>query len=130
MIKAKLFFTKYTNSFSVYIQNLEELSVQQIQELQNFVSVRRGVFDFETYSFVVQKRLEFEEFLALIKNSEIEATCNEKLLEIKTNARIEFGKYKGLFYSEVPDSYLKWLKINYRGKDRETLDIELKSRNL
>jgi hypothetical protein len=130
MIKAQLLFTKHTNSFSVNIQNLEELSVKQIQELQSFVESRRGVFDFNTYSFVIQKRLEFQEFLALIKSSEIEAVCKEKVLETKSSQRIEFGKYKGLFYSEVPDSYLSWLKTNYRGNDREILDIELKSRNL
>jgi len=130
MTKSKLFFTKHTNSFSVHILNLEELSVEQIQKLQHFVSERRGVFDFETYSFVIQKRLEFEEFLSLIKSSDIEAVCKEKVLEVKTKSKIEFGKYKGLFYSEVPDSYLKWLKTNYRGKDRNILDIELQSRNL
>ena len=130
MSKAQLLFSKYKNSFSVYIKNLESLSVEQIKELQKFVTQRRGVFDFNTYTFVIQKNIEFEEFSKLINQSQIQASCEEHVVEIKIKSRIEFGKYKGLFYSEVPDSYLKWLKTNYRGKDREILDIELKNRKL
>lgn len=130
MNKAQLLFTEFKNSFSVHIQNLEELSVEQIQEIQNFVSVRRGVFDFNTYTFVIQKRLSFKEFVTLISNSDIQATCKEKFIETEDRARVEFGQYKGLFYSEVPDSYLIWLKSNYRGKDRDDLDKELNIRGL
>ena len=55
MTKPYFIFTKYANSFSVHIQNLEQLSVEQIQNIQTFVEQRKGVFDFETYSFVIQK---------------------------------------------------------------------------
>ena len=130
MNKAELFFTEFKNSFSVHVKNLEELSVEQIQQLESFVTARRGVFDFETYTFSIQKRLSFQEFTTLIERSNISAVCKERLQVQKTNARMAFGKYKGLYYSEVPDSYLKWLKSNYRGKDRELLDQELKNRNL
>ncbi len=130
MIKPKLFFTKYTNSFTVHIQNLEQLSVEQIQEFQNFVSLRRGIFDFETYSFVIQKRLEFEDFITLIKQSGMEVICEEKVYEQSLQPRINFGEYKGMFYSQLPESYLKWLKTSYRGRDRDILEAEIKRRNL
>ena len=130
MAKAQLFFTECKNSFSVYIKNLEELTIEQIKQLEHFVSTRRGVFDFNTYSFAIQKRLSFKEFVYLIERSGIEATCKETLIETSAMPRVEFGQYKGMYYSELPDSYLLWLKSNYRGKDKETLESELNRRGL
>ena len=130
MVKAILSFTKLSNSFNVRVQNLEKLSVEQIQELQEFVTKRKGIFDFNTYSFVIQKRLEFAEFVALIEGTEIKANCVENIIEKKTEPRVGFGQYKGMQYNELPDSYMLWLKSNYRGYDRETIDKELKRRKL
>jgi len=130
MIKPQFIFTKQQNSFSVHIENLEKLSVEQIQAIEVFVSARNGIFDFESYTFVIQKKIEFDEFISLINHSSINAKCEEKIVLIKTDAKIEFGKYKGMSYNEIPDSYLLWLKANYRGKDRDTVDIELQTRSL
>ncbi len=130
MNKAHLIFTKHTNSFSVQIKNLEQLSVEQIQELEHFVDNRKGLFDFNTYSFVIKKKIEFYEFVSLMNHLGIDNYCEEKILITETKARIDFGKYKGMQYNEVPDSYLIWLKSTYRGKDRSNIDNELKNRSL
>ena len=130
MPKPKFLFMQHKNSFSVHIENLEELQVPQIQAIEEFVSQRKGVFDFNSYTFVIQKKMEFEEFLSLLEHSFLDVVCTEKFLKTKTQTRVEFGKYKGLLYSELPDSYLLWLKANYVGKDRENIDIELKNRSL
>ncbi|MEA2099325.1 MAG: DUF3820 family protein [Campylobacterota bacterium] len=130
MIKAHLIFTHFTNSYSVHIPNLEQLSVEQIQQLQGFVSSRNGIFDFNKYSFVIQKRLEFFEFLSLIRNCGIKAVCEENIIIKQTQPRIGFGQYKGMQYNELPDSYIFWLKTNYRGYERDIIDKELKKRNL
>ena len=130
MTKAKLVFTRYKSSFSVHVENLEKLDVSQIQELQEFVSSRNGVFDFNTYTFVIQKRLEFNEFLDLIKYSNISSTCREHILAQKQHIKVSFGKYKGMLYSDLPDSYLLWLKSSYRGKERDIIDAEINSRKL
>ncbi len=129
-MKAKLIFKKYKNSFSVYVENLEQLSVEEIKKIQNFVSDRKGFFDFETYTFSIQKRLEFDEFVFIVKHSAIEAIFIEQKIQTKKSKRVEFGKYKGMLYSELPDNYLVWLNSNYCGKDREIISAELKSRNL
>ena len=128
MNKAHLIFTKHANSFSVHVENLEKLSVEQIQSIEAFVKARNGVFDFETYIFAIQKKLEFDEFVSLIENSNISSTCKEKKLKVQQKAKVEFGKYKGMYYSDIPDSYLLWLKANYRGKDRDAVDAELNFR--
>lgn len=128
--KPHYIFTKLYNSFSVHVANLEQLSVSQIQRIEFFVKERKGIFDFSTYTFVIQKKLEFEEFVLLLKKSEIDALCEENFLKTQQTQKIEFGKYKGLAYSDLPDSYLLWLKSNYSGKNRDTIDAELKFRNL
>jgi len=123
-------FIQYKNSFEVKIKNLENLEVSQIQEIQEFVSIRKGIFNFDTYSFAIQKKIEFFEFLNLLKNTNIDAVIDEEILVVKHQKRVDFGKYKGMLYSEIPDSYLLWLKSNYMGKDREIIDIEIKNRKL
>lgn len=130
MNKAHFIFTQHANSFSVYIKNLEQLSVEQIQQIENFVKNRNGLFDFNTYTFVIKKKIEFHEFVSLLRHVEIDSFCEEKVLITETKARIDFGKYKGMQYNEVPDAYLIWLKSNYRGKDRTIIDNELKNRSL
>jgi hypothetical protein len=128
--KTKLTFTKHTNSFSVHVENLEELSVEQIKALEEFVSARKGVFDFDSYTFVIQKKLDFREFLLLLKHCNIDATCREHIPLEKQNIKVSFGKYKGMLYSELPDSYLLWLKSSYRGKERDIIDDEIAARKL
>lgn len=130
MNKAHLIFTRYTNSFSVLVKNLEDLSVEQIQEIEAFVSNRNGIFDFDTYTFTIQKKLEFNEFVSLIEYTSLKATCEEIVLKIQQKVKVEFGKYKGMFYSDIPDAYLLWLKSNYRGKDRDIVDAELSFRTI
>ncbi len=123
-------FTKFANSFSVHVKNLEQLSVEQIQNIEAFVRIRKGIFDFASYTFVIQKRLEFSEFISLLENSSIDAVCEEKSLNVQQRERVEFGKYKGMLYCDIPDLYLIWLKSNYIGKDRDTIEAELKFREL
>lgn len=130
MAKAHFIFTKYSNSISVHVKNLEQLSVAQIQDIEAFVRERKGIFDFNSYTFTIQKKLEFNEFFALIAKSSIDATCEEKSLNVQQRERVEFGKYKGMLYCDIPDSYLLWLKSNYMGKDRDTIEAELKFREL
>ena len=130
MQKPHFIFTKKINSFSVHVENLEKLHVKQIQVIQDFVSARNGYFDFNTYTFTIKKNLEFQEFVKLLKTLHVDSVIEEKTLHLKNNARIEFGQYKGMFYNELPDSYLLWLKNNYIGKDREILCNEITSRNL
>jgi hypothetical protein len=123
-------FTAYHNSYKVVVKNLESLSVEQIQQIEAFVKERKGYFDFETYSFVIQRRISFDEFCKLMRELGMSADIEEYRAEQKQEPRVGFGQYKGLFYSELPDSYLLWLKNNYHGYDRDHIERELKARNL
>ncbi|QSZ41815.1 hypothetical protein GJV85_06740 [Sulfurimonas aquatica] len=122
--------TSYHNSFRVFIPNLESLSVAQIQEIELFVQNRKGIFDFNTYIFSIQKKIDLFEFEKLLKESSIVANCIDKPLVLESSGRMQFGKYKGVNYSDIPDSYLLWLKTNYMGKDKENIYKELTKRKL
>ncbi len=130
MRKAHLVFTKYINSFRVDIPNLEELSVTQIKELQEFVAFRNGMFDFNTYSFTIHKTLEYDDFFKLINELNIEAVCEENRKSFKEIERVSFGQYKGMPVSDWPDSYLLWLKSNYHGDQKEIFLQEIQNRKL
>ena len=126
----KLIFTKYHDSFIVEIKNMELLEVLQIKQLQDFVKTRKGIFDFQTYSFKINKKIQYTDFIDLLKHLNIDANVEENILKVKQNIKVDFGKYKGMFFSELPDSYLLWLKSSYMGKNRDDIDVEIKSRNL
>jgi len=130
MPKPHFIFTQYKNSLRVDIPNLEALDITTIQNIEKFVAIRKGYFDFATYSFVLQKRLEYEAFQEVVKASGLDVEFEHNQIEQEIKPRVSFGQYKGLFYSELPDSYLIWLKNNYRGKDKTIIEYEAKNRNL
>jgi len=131
MPKPHFIFTQRKNSFSVHIPNLEELSVSDIQAIQTFVTNRKGIFDFNSYTFSIPKRIEFYEFVSLLKHLGMQAECTQKemILEPQSNI-VSFGEYKGMPYSKLPNAYLIWLKHNYRGKELEYIQQELQRRAL
>ncbi|MDF1879274.1 DUF3820 family protein [Sulfurimonas sp. SAG-AH-194-C20] len=130
MIKPLFVFTAFSNSFRVKVKNLESLSVAQIQDIQEFVSKRKGVFDFATYSFIIQKKIEFGEFVKTIELTSLNALSMDDPIVSQVKPRVDFGQYKGMLYAELPDSYLLWLKENYSGAQKNILKEELRKRRL
>ena len=92
MIKPHLIFTKYKNSFSVNVSNMEKLSVAQIQEVEYFVSARKGIFNFETYCFEIQKKIEFPEFISLLKHVGLDSHCEENIIISSFQPRVGIGQ--------------------------------------
>jgi len=130
MATPQLIFTSLKHSFKVKVENLESLSILQIQEIESFVHKRKGIFDFNTYTFSIQKKLEFIEFEKLIELSSLDARCKDDPLISQVKPRVTFGQYKGMQYAELPDSYLLWLKSNYSGADRTIIEKEIKKRKI
>ncbi|UCM99223.1 DUF3820 family protein [Sulfurimonas sp. SWIR-19] len=130
MPKPHFIFIKQKDSFRVHVKNLEKLRVEQIQEIEAFVTQRNGYFDFASYTFSIGKKLEYQEFVKLLTVLHVEALVEEAVYATQSSARISFGQYKGMLYSELPDSYLLWLKNNYMGSDREIICTEIAKRGL
>jgi len=127
-MKPVLRFDRYENFFRVYIENFNLLSVEQIQAFEDFVKQRRGVFSFDGY-FDIQRKLSFESFVKLMTSLGFDAVY-EEIIHEKNRPRIGFGQYKGLYYDELPDSYLLWLKNNLIGKDKTYINDEISRRGL
>jgi len=103
MSKAKFLFSTSREHFSVQVENLEELSVEEIQKIESFVSARNGIFDFNTYSFIIKKRVTFIEFLTLLKYSDIEHISEEIARKATTTlARMSLENIKGCFIVKHP----------------------------
>lgn len=130
MPKPILVFTKKKNSFTIYVKNMEQLNVVQIQKLEAFVKIRNGLFDFEKYEFSINKNIEFFEFVSLVEHVQLDAICEENIVYSKNQPRISFGQYKGMQICDLDDTYLIWLKGNYRGEQRALIDNEIASRGL
>jgi len=130
MPKAHLVFKSYKKFYTVNIPNLEELSVEQIKELQNFVSFRNGIFNFNNYSFNIQKTMEYNDFVSLVEHLGIDCKCEEKMDDYKEINRIGFGQYKGMPVTDLPDSYLLWLKSNYHGEQKNIFLEEIEKRKI
>jgi hypothetical protein len=130
MPKAHLVFKSYKKFYTVNIPNLEELSVEQIKELQDFVSFRNGIFDFNNYSFSIQKTMEYNDFVSLVNHLGIDCKCEEKKELYKEIHRVGFGQYKGMPVSDLPDSYLLWLKNNYHGDQKDIFLKEIEKRKI
>lgn len=130
MPKPHFLFCAHRDSYSVKVQNLESLSVAQIVEIEAFVKSRKGIFDFNTYTFAIQKRVSFEEFAHLLGTLHYDVFLQELKEESKTLPRVAFGEYKGMFFSELPQGYLLWLEANYFGTQKALISEELKKRPL
>ena len=134
MTVPKLRFVAYSEYYTIIVENLALLSVDQIKELEAFAAQRRGRLDFATSAFRIGKRISFEHFnktleLCGIKADTIESEPVNQITPA-SNTPVGFGQYKGMSYSELPQEYLLWLKHNYRGREREFVDQELQSRSL
>ena len=130
----RLRFVAFSEYYTITVENLTALSVEQIKELESFAAQRRGRLDFATSTIRIGKRIPFEHFnktleLCGIKADTIEAEPVNQITPA-SNTPIGFGQYKGMSYSELPEEYLLWLKFNYRGREREFLEQELRNRSL
>lgn len=130
MPKPHFLFCAHRDSYSVKVQNLDSLSVAQIVEIEAFVKSRKGLFDFNTYSFAIQKRVSFEEFSHLLSSLDYDVFLQELKEESQSLPRVAFGQYKGMLFSELPQSYLLWLQGNYFGAQKEFITEELKKRGV
>ena len=127
----KLAYTQYSREFTCKIENINELSVETLQELEKFASARSGKLDYTSESFTIPKRIELHHLQELfqLKNMDVFITEAEpKRQKISQNATINFGKFKGQKWEDLEEEYLVWLTHNLNSQDREVAINELASR--
>jgi len=117
--------------FICHIDNINELSVQTLQTLEEFAAHRSGSLDYSKESFCIPKRIEKHHLQELFELKGMEVFITEKEPQrhrIASTATINFGKFKGTKWSELEERYLVWLTKNLNSDDRQTAIAELERR--
>lgn len=127
----KLSYTQYSRNFTCKIENINELSVQTLQQLEAFASERSGRLDYVSESFTIPKRIEIQYLQELFKLKGMDVFITEKepqRQKVADTATINFGKFKGQKWSDLEEDYLKWLAQNLTSEDKQIALAELASR--
>lgn len=133
-------FIAYRDYYTVRVENLTLLTVPQIRQLEAYASERRSVLDFNTATMRIWKRIDYAHFNKTLLTAGIAAdTIESEIVRPDSvpapplpveESVIGFGKHRGLRYSDLPESYLLWLKNNYSGSERGLIEAELSRRSL
>ncbi len=127
----RLAYTQYHREFVCKIENIQELSVQTLQELEEFASARSGKLDYTTESFTVPKRIELQHLQEIFRAKGMNVFITEhepKKSAISETATINFGKFKGQKWTDLEEDYLIWLSHNISSQDKQTALAELDRR--
>jgi hypothetical protein len=131
-------FVAYRDYYTVTVENLTELTVPQIRRLEAYAAQRRSLLDFSTARMRIWKRIDFAHFNKTLElagiaadtiESEIVRPAGKPAAPVQDPV-IGFGKHRGMRYSDIPESYLLWLKNNYSGTERGLIEAELSRRGL
>jgi len=111
------------------IKNFEDLDENGIQELIEFAERRGGFFREDLKRFSIRKRAPIEYLEDIFKRSGIDACITEPQYDVFRPARnmppkelettINFGKYKGEKWGDLPDDYLMWIKGAMQGQNSD-----------
>lgn len=127
----RLAYTQYHREFVCKIENIQELSVQTLQELEEFATARSGKLDYNTESFTIPKRIEIQHLQEIFKAKGMDVFITEqepKKSEISQSAMINFGKFKGQKWTDLDAEYLVWLSQNISSQDKQVALAELDRR--
>lgn len=97
---------------TVYLENVKLLSNNDLQYISNAIKNHMGLWDKNILSFNNdgEKVLHLADYLASRKNIEVsfkKETSKKDIIDVN-NYVINFGKYNGKHFSEVPIDYLEW----------------------
>jgi len=127
----QLSYTQYSKQFICKIENINELSVETLQKLENFATQRSGKMDYERESFMIPKRIEIKHLQELFTLMEMNVFIVEKAPQrkaIANTATINYGKFKGTKWVDLEDDYLRWLSQNINSDDKQTALDEIQRR--
>lgn len=96
------------------IQNIGELDQKTIDKLQDFALKRNGYFRADLACFDIKRKLRQKQILQIFELLEIsievvDAVAIPTEITPASQKLIEFGKYKGFRWCDVPLNYLEWL---------------------
>jgi uncharacterized protein (DUF3820 family) len=109
-VPVRLSYKKTKNGLSLKILNVFDLADEVLGKLIQFVKVRRGELIYETHTINLLRRWDLEMTAKVFEESDIivEFERIEETLPLHKHV-LEFGKYKGWKWENVPDDYIDWM---------------------
>lgn len=133
----KLEIIEYLNGVDFLIKNYKDLGILTIQKLKDFSLNRNGYFRHDLKQFGIKRKFNKKNILQIFElldiNVDIVVTSEKNEDNSMSNQIVDFGKYKGLNWSDIPLNYLKWIwnenenKLAYaeiKRRKNAPLDIE------
>ncbi len=130
MKKVKLTIDEHNYGVNFQIKNIEELDMETIALLQNFAIKRNGYFRKNLAKFDIKRKLPKKDILQVFELLELDFEIIEEQESIENltpvaEVIVEFGKYKGFKWKDVPLHYLEWL---YKESENQHAYAEIKRR--
>ncbi len=130
MNKVQLVINEHNSGINFKIQNINELDTKTVSILQNFAIKRNGYFRHDLAQFDIKRKLSQKDVLQIFELLELDIEVIEDKEEPKnltsiTQEIVDFGKYKGFKWADVPLTYLEW---SYKENDNKNAYAEIKRR--
>jgi len=129
MNKVQLEITEHQDGIDFLIKNFDDLGILTIQKLKEFALKRNGYFRDELKQFGIKRKFNEKQLYQIFELLELNITIMKSLqIEIDTSITdliVNFGKYKGWKWSNVPLNYLQWI---YEQNENKFADEEIKRR--
>jgi uncharacterized protein (DUF3820 family) len=104
---------EHLNGVDFLIKNYMDLGILTIQKLKEFALNRNGYFRHDLKQFGIKRKLNKKDILQIFErldiNVNIIASSEKNEDNSISNEIVDFGKYKGLRWSNIPLNYLEWL---------------------
>ncbi len=129
MNKAKLTIYEHKSGVNFKIKNIDQLNIETIEKLKNFAIKRDGYFNQDRAKFDIKRKLNQKQILQVFELLEIDVEIvadedSSKNYPV-SQEKIDFGKYKGYKWCDIPLTYLKWL---YKESENVLAYSEIKRR--
>ena len=117
MNKIQLEIIEHDDGMDFLINNFDELGILTIQKLKEFALKRNGYFRYDLKQFGIKRKRNKKQLLQIFELLELDITIMKSSnIEIDTsipNLIVDFGKYKGWKWNDVPTDYLEWILTKF-----------------
>ena len=130
MNKVQLVINPYNSGVKFKILNIDKLDTSTLSILENFAIKRNGYFRRDLAQFDIKRKLSQKDVLQIFELLELDVEvmqddkASTDMISIMQEF-IDFGKYKGFKWADVPLTYLEWI---YKENENQHAYAEIKRR--
>jgi len=141
MKKIKLEFQEKADGVDFLIKNFTDLDGETTKKLEEFSLKRNGYFRHDLEQFGIRRKLNETQISQIFKLLKIDAEFVDSSVVVEEipieTELVDFGKYKGYKWCNVPLNYLKWIYSQNENrfaskeiKRREYAPLDIKHRTI